>query len=75
MYPVQESNFFHTNEEGDTEVVESTTVILIVDTADNVLKREGDAPANMDELPRMVFKSILSSKVATRKKGLWPWEN
>ena len=37
MDPVQERNNTHRNEESDTEVVESTTVISIVDTVDHLL--------------------------------------
>ena len=68
MDPVQESNYNHRNEDGDTEVVESTTVIYSVDTVDHLLQNETDFPANLIELPRMAMKSIPSSEKVSRKK-------
>ena len=67
MDPVQESNNNHRYEEGDAEVVESTTVISNVVTVDHLLEKETDTPKNLNESPRMVIKSFLSSKKASRK--------
>ena len=68
MDPVQESNNIHRNEDSDTEVVESTTINRSVDTVDHPLQNETGAPANLNEPPRMVIKSIPSSKKVSRKK-------
>ena len=70
MDPVQESNNNHRNEDGDTEVVESTTVIYSVDTVDHLLQNETDVSANLNELPRTAIESIPASERLQGKGGL-----
>ena len=73
MDPLQENNSNHTIDEGYIEVVESTTVISIVDTVDHLKENVSDAPANLNEQLTMVIKSIPSSKKASRKN--WAHDN
>ena len=68
--PVQENNNNHRNEDGDIEVVESTTMICSVDTVDHLLQNETDVSANLNELPRMAIKSIPSAKKISRRKSV-----
>ena len=66
--PVEEKNSNLGNEEKleeDAEVVvESTNVISIVDGVDSLPAHDSDTPANLNSLPRMIIRSIPSSKKA-----------
>ena len=48
-------------------VVESPNMISIVDVVGSLPAHDSDTPANLNSLPRMVIRSILSSKKASRK--------
>ena len=69
---VEESNNNQGNEEEQEDdalvIVESPNMISVVDVVDSQPSHDSDAPANLNELPRMVIRSIPSSKKAWRKK-------
>ena len=70
MDPAKGCNNNYGREEGDTEVVESTNVISIVDTVDHLLQNETDVSANLNELPRTAIESIPASERLQGKGGL-----
>ena len=56
-------------QEDDPEVVvESTNMISIVEVVNSLPAHDYDTPANLNSLPRIVIRSMLSSKKASRKK-------
>ena len=65
---VEESNNNQGNEEEQEDdalvIVESPNMISVVDVVDSQPSHDSDAPANLNELPRMVIRSIPSSKKA-----------
>ena len=69
--PVEENNSNQGNmeEQGDeAEVdVESPNMISVFDVVNSLPAHDSDAPVNLNSLPTMVVKSILSSKRASRK--------
>ena len=71
MDSLEESNSNQGNveeQEDDTEVVvESTNVISDFDVVNSPPVHGSDTPANLNSLPRMAIRSILSSKKASRK--------
>ena len=73
MDSVEENNINQGNEkeqEDDVEVVlESTNVNSNVDVVNSLLVHDCDTPANLNSLPRMVIRTIPSSKNISRKKG------
>ena len=54
-------------EDGVKDVAESTNVNSIFDVVDSLPENDSDAPANSNSLPRMVIRTIPSSKKASRK--------
>ena len=73
MDSVEENKINQGNEkkqEDDEEVVlESTNVNSNVDVVNSLLVHDCDTPANLNSLPRMVIRTIPSSKNISRKKG------
>ena len=69
---VEESNKNQGNVEEQENVaevvVESTHVIFVFDVVKSLPAHDSDAPENLNSLPRMLIRSILSSKKASRKK-------
>jgi hypothetical protein len=69
--PVEENNSNQGNiEEQEDEVeidVESPSMISVFDVANSLPSHDSDSHANLNSLPRMVIRSILSSKKASRK--------
>ena len=73
MDSVEENKINQGNEkkqEDDEEVVlESTNVNSNVDVVNSLLVHDSDTPTNLNSLPRMVIRSIPSSKNISRKRG------
>jgi hypothetical protein len=72
LHPVEENNSNQGNiEEQEDEVeidVESPSVISMFDFADSLPSHDSDSHAHLNSLPRMVTRSILSSKKSSRKE-------
>ena len=61
---------YEDEQEDEAEVgMESPNMISIFDVVNSLPAHGSDAPANLNSLPRIVIRSILSSKKASRKKG------
>ena len=61
---------YEDEQEDEAEVgMESPNMISIFDVVNSLPAHDSDAPANLNSLPRIVIRSILSSKKASRKKG------
>jgi hypothetical protein len=50
-------------------VVESTNVISVFDVVKSLPAHDSDTPANLNSLPRMIIRSILSSKRLQERNG------
>ena len=70
---VEESNnnqgIVEEQEDGAEDVVESTNVISVFDVVKSLPAHDSDAPANLNSLPRMIIRSILSSKRLQERNG------
>ena len=70
--PVEENNSNQGNiEEQEDEAdidVESPSMISVFDVANSLPSHDSDSHANLNSLPRIVIRSILSSKKASRKE-------
>ena len=59
---------YEEEQEDEAEVdMESPNMMSIFDVVNSLPAHDSDAPANLSSLPRMVLRSILSSKKASRK--------
>ena len=59
---------YEEEQEDEAEVdMESPNMMSIFDVVNSLPAHDSDAPANLNSLPRMVIRSIMSSKKASRK--------
>ena len=60
---------YEEEQEDEAEVdMESPNMMSIFDVVNSLPAHDSDAPANLNSLPRIVIRSILSSKKASRKE-------